>query len=91
MFCLGLELAMAAALLAGATEDLEFFEKRVRPVLVERCSGCHSASSPKVKGGLQLDSREGMLRGRDSGPAIAPGDPRGASSSRPCAARTRSS
>jgi hypothetical protein len=58
-----------------APAPLEFFEKRVRPVLVERCYPCHSVQSRKQKGGLSLDTREGLLRGGDSGPAIAPGDP----------------
>ena len=53
--------------------DLEFFEKKVRPVLVERCYECHGEE--KQKGGLRLDSREGMLKGGDTGPAIVPGKP----------------
>ncbi|HEV7868327.1 MAG TPA: DUF1549 domain-containing protein [Chthoniobacteraceae bacterium] len=54
--------------------DLEFFESKVRPLLVERCLDCHSAEK-KVKGGLRLDTREGWAKGGDSGPAIVPGDP----------------
>ncbi|HEY2952226.1 MAG TPA: DUF1549 domain-containing protein, partial [Verrucomicrobiae bacterium] len=58
---------------AGA-DDFEFFEKRIRPVLVERCYKCHSAASEKLKGALLLDTREGMLQGGESGrPAIVPG------------------
>jgi len=53
----------------------EFFEKHVRPVLVENCYKCHSAQAEKVKGGLRLDTRDGLLKGGDSGPAIVPGDP----------------
>jgi len=53
---------------------LEFFEKRIRPVLVERCYECHSVSK-KTKGGLTLDTREATLRGGDSGAVIVPGDP----------------
>jgi hypothetical protein len=56
-------------------EGIEFFEKKIRPVLVERCYACHSAAAPKLKGGLRLDSREGLRKGGDSGPAIVPGDP----------------
>jgi hypothetical protein len=56
-------------------DDAEFFEKRVRPVLVEHCYPCHSASATKLKAGLRLDSRAGMLAGGDSGPAIIPGKP----------------
>jgi hypothetical protein len=57
------------------TERIEFFEKRIRPVLVEHCYSCHSAGAKEIKGGLQLDSREAILAGGDSGPALVPGDP----------------
>jgi hypothetical protein len=53
---------------------VSFFEKRVRPVLVNRCYQCHSAGK-KIKGGLRLDHREGVVRGGDSGPVIVPGNP----------------
>ncbi len=53
-------------------EQLEFFEKQVRPLLVERCQKCHG--SDQQKGGLRLDSRDALLKGGDSGPAIQPGD-----------------
>jgi len=53
---------------------VSFFEKRVRPVLVNRCYQCHSAGK-KIKGGLRLDHKEGVIRGGDSGPAIVPGNP----------------
>src|SRR5881392_1989630 len=57
------------------SEGYDFFEKRIRPVLVERCYKCHSASAEKVKGDLLLDSREGMLKGGESGkPAVVAGD-----------------
>jgi mono/diheme cytochrome c family protein len=52
---------------------LEFFESKVRPVLAERCFGCHGPV--KQKAGLRLDSRAATLRGGDSGPALKPGDP----------------
>ncbi|HSU69315.1 MAG TPA: PSD1 and planctomycete cytochrome C domain-containing protein, partial [Tepidisphaeraceae bacterium] len=55
--------------------DLEFFESRVRPVLVDHCYKCHSASAEKLKGGLHLDSRDGVLKGGDDGPVIVPGNP----------------
>lgn len=58
-----------------AEEDLEFFEKRIRPVLSEKCYGCHSATAEKLKGSLQLDHREHMLSGGETGAAIEPGDP----------------
>jgi cytochrome c553 len=52
--------------------QLKFFEERIRPVLVEHCYSCHSADAKSIKGGLVLDSREGILAGGDSGPALVP-------------------
>jgi hypothetical protein len=57
-----------------SADDLAFFEKRIRPLLVEHCFACHSQSSKKQKGGLHLDSRESILRGGDSGAAVVPGN-----------------
>lgn len=68
---------LAAAEPAAAeptAEGLEFFEKRIRPLLVENCYECHSAAK-KTKGGLALDARDATLKGGDSGAVIAPGDP----------------
>ncbi|MCG6156386.1 PSD1 and planctomycete cytochrome C domain-containing protein [Rubinisphaera margarita] len=53
--------------------DLEFFEKRVRPVLIEHCYDCHSAE--ERSGGLRLDSRHSVLKGGDTGPSIVAGEP----------------
>ncbi|HYV31913.1 MAG TPA: DUF1549 domain-containing protein, partial [Candidatus Binatia bacterium] len=55
--------------------DTEFFETRIRPVLVDNCYKCHSQGAEKVKGGLLLDTREGVLKGGTTGPAIVPGEP----------------
>jgi Protein of unknown function (DUF1553)/Protein of unknown function (DUF1549)/Planctomycete cytochrome C len=55
-------------------QHLEFFEKNIRPVLVEHCYECHSSQSEKLKGKLLLDSRESALKGGETGPAIVPGD-----------------
>ncbi|HLY12691.1 MAG TPA: DUF1553 domain-containing protein [Planctomycetota bacterium] len=66
----------AAAQEAGAPKDLEVFEKKIRPILTERCFACHSVKAEKLKGGLLLDSRDGALKGGDSGPAIVAGEPR---------------
>lgn len=52
---------------------VEFFEAKVRPLLVANCVGCHGPE--KQKAGLRLDSRPSMMRGGDSGPAVQPGDP----------------
>jgi hypothetical protein len=57
-------------------EQIAFFEKSIRPVLVRECYTCHSMSAEKIKGGLRLDTREGMLTGGKTGPAIVPGDPK---------------
>src|SRR5580704_9814624 len=54
-------------------EGVAFFEKQVRPLLVERCYECHTAGK-KTKGGLALDTKEGVLKGGDSGPALVAGD-----------------
>ncbi len=56
-------------------EQTAFFEKRIRPVLAEHCYECHSADAKKLRGGLVLDSRAGVQKGGDTGPALTPGDP----------------
>ena len=58
--------------------DAEFFEMKIRPVLVENCYQCHSAAAQenkKLKGGLRLDTKEGLRAGGESGKAIVPGEP----------------
>src|ERR1041384_7594979 len=60
---------------AADRDGIEFFETRIRPVLVEKCYSCHSATAEKVKGNLLLDTREGVLKGGDTGPSILPGNP----------------
>ena len=59
---------------AASAEGVKFFETKIRPVLVEYCYQCHSAEE-KIKGGLQLDTREGLRHGGDSGPVMEPGKP----------------
>src|SRR3954463_12762622 len=66
------EARQAGAPAATAPQSAEFFESSVRPVLAENCFDCHA---DEKMGGLRLDSREGMLKGGRSGPAIVPGDP----------------
>jgi hypothetical protein len=58
----------------AAAEGIAFFEKKIRPVLVAQCYKCHSAESEKIRGGLVLDTREGIRKGGDNGPAVVPGD-----------------
>jgi mono/diheme cytochrome c family protein len=57
---------------AGAAASTEYFESKVRPILAEHCYDCHT---DERLGGLRLDSREAMLKGGRSGPAVVPGDP----------------
>ena len=57
-----------------SAEDIAFFEKHVRPLLVSKCYECHSAEAKEPKGGLTLDTREGLRRGGESGPAVVPGN-----------------
>jgi hypothetical protein len=59
----------------GDTDGIAFFEQRIRPVLVKECYECHSAGAKKLRGGLRLDTRAGVLDGGDSGPAVVPGKP----------------
>src|SRR5436190_1663275 len=57
-----------------AAEKAAFFERKIRPLLIERCYQCHSQAK-QVKGKLRLDSRPGWETGGDTGPAIVPGKP----------------
>jgi len=81
-FCIpcavALVLCVAAASPCSAADDaggVEFFEKKVRPVLVENCYSCHSVQAGKKKSRLALDSKEDVLKGGARGPAIVPGQP----------------
>jgi len=59
-------------------EEFDFFEKKIRPVLVKHCYQCHSEKASKaesIKGGLRLDNRAATLKGGESGAAIVPGEP----------------
>src|SRR5688500_10886889 len=75
--------ANSPARAAGAAQQsrpagIEFFEKHIRPVLVEKCYKCHSAeaaSDKKLKGDLLLDTRDGLLKGGENGKVVVPGDP----------------
>ncbi len=55
---------------APASDGIRFFESKIRPALVKHCYECHSTESGKVRGGLKVDTREALLRGGDSGPAV---------------------
>jgi mono/diheme cytochrome c family protein len=71
---------LSAAALGGFAQEptkaqLDFFESKVRPVLSDNCYGCHSSKAPKLKGGLSVESREALIKGGETGPAIVPGQP----------------
>ncbi|MEY4176453.1 MAG: hypothetical protein RLY70_27, partial [Planctomycetota bacterium] len=69
---------LAACSPASADEGVDFFERKIRPVLVEHCQSCHSGEADKagkLKGGLRVDSKAGLRLGGDSGPAVVEGDP----------------
>ncbi|HVK10561.1 MAG TPA: c-type cytochrome domain-containing protein, partial [Gemmataceae bacterium] len=76
---LGVLLALSVpGVLTGAdpAAEPEFFETKVRPVLVEHCQKCHGdAKGKEPKGGLRVDGRAFLLKGGDNGPALVPGDP----------------
>src|SRR5215212_7666385 len=59
-----------------APQGMEFFEKKIRPLLVENCYKCHSAGAQKLKGGFRLDAKDLALKGGESGRvAIVAGEP----------------
>ena len=62
---------------ALASEDrkgVAFFETRIRPVLIQHCYECHAPGADEIGGKLFLDSREGIRKGGESGPALVEGD-----------------
>ncbi len=73
--------ARLGALLCGAcaafaqTPQLDHFERKIRPVLIEKCEACHSSKLDEPMGGLRVDSREAFRRGGATGPALVPGQP----------------
>ena len=74
LFISGAAVFMCCAVSVIGSETA-FFESKIRPVLVKHCYECHSAESGKTKGGLSLDTKQGLLMGGDTGPAIIPGEP----------------
>ena len=76
LFLLAL-IACGSATLAAAELDkdgVELFRKKILPVFEQHCFECHSAKAEELKGGLRLDTREGLAKGGDTGPAVKPGD-----------------
>ncbi|MFP6900055.1 MAG: DUF1549 domain-containing protein, partial [Opitutales bacterium] len=69
-------LATAVSAWAEDTADgLAFFEKKIRPILVNNCYKCHSAKAKKLKSGLYLDRKAGWVQGGENGPVVVPGKP----------------
>jgi hypothetical protein len=66
--------SQAAVTAAISPEQKEFFENKIRPIFSNSCLECHSAEKGKVKGGLNMDSRETVLKGGETGPALEPGN-----------------
>ena len=64
--------AFLAAMPIAADEKADFFEMRIRPVLAKNCFSCHTATK---MGGLVMESRDSLLKGGQSGPALRDGDP----------------
>ncbi len=58
-----------------SSEQLDFFENKIRPVLVQECYQCHSADAKELGGKLLLDSRDGILKGGEAGAAVVAGQP----------------
>jgi len=78
LICVLLASASTAHAQAADPQAIEFFEQKIRPVLVEQCYACHSVearNAKKLKGGLLLDTAAGVLNGGESGPAIVAGKP----------------
>jgi len=68
-------LLTAGACLPAMAADTDFFEKKIRPVLVKNCYKCHSAEG-EMESGLRVDTRDGLRQGGDRGPAVVPNDVR---------------
>ncbi len=66
---------LAAAPMWGQNPGAEFFEKQIRPVLAEKCYGCHSSKMKSPMGGLSLDTKAGLKSGGNGGPIVVAGDP----------------
>src|SRR5437763_15239202 len=64
----------AAAPAFAQSASTEFFEKEIRPVLAEKCYGCHSSKLKSPMGGLVLDTKAGLRKGGNGGPILVEGD-----------------
>lgn len=72
IFCLSISCSISHAETKFPPEQIEFFEKRIRPIFIEHCQDCHGAETQEAS--LRVDSRQALLKGGDTGPAIVPKD-----------------
>src|SRR5215831_5985023 len=77
--CLGISALRTASPCRAAEvpptqEQIAFFEKSILPLLVRECYSCHATTAEKIRGGLTLDTRDGIRKGGDTGPAVVPSD-----------------
>ncbi len=77
MFRRGIPITLffAGAVTAQTPQQIEFFEKSVRPLLATHCVECHGANEKKIRGGLRLTTKADFIKGGDSGPSVVPGKP----------------
>jgi hypothetical protein len=66
---------VVASELNASDDPIQFFEKRIRPVLINECYSCHSSQAKSIKGGLSLEFRESILKGGDTGSSLVPKKP----------------
>jgi len=71
---LGLLLIASLQTVARGDDGADYFEKKIRPILAEHCYSCHSAAAKKTKGGLKLDTPDGIRQGGKTGPAVKAND-----------------
>jgi hypothetical protein len=64
-----------SGIVIASEQEILFFEQNIRPVLAQECYSCHSSTITDVKGGLSLDTKNGLSKGGDSGQIIVPGNP----------------
>ena len=75
VLCVSVFQGSSPSVATASDAQLDFFEKKIRPVLAEHCYPCHAAQSESIKGGLRLDSARATKQGGESGPAVVPGQP----------------
>jgi hypothetical protein len=75
LWTIGILASTAPSRAADDPGGIDFFERKIRPVLVKECYACHAEGAKAIKAGLRVDSRDGLREGGDSGPAVTPGKP----------------